>query len=123
MAVLSQNCDIDKRSKKLDSPRLCMGGQEFSYVPKIMNGGLAGIVGVTCVFPIDLVKTRLQNQPILANGEVQYKGMCQCPSMIINWACKEMALLLESVVSVKAREQMIVPGSATVSHQMLAKNR
>ncbi|KIH57463.1 hypothetical protein ANCDUO_12345, partial [Ancylostoma duodenale] len=52
-----------------------MGGQEFSYVPKIMNGGLAGIVGVTCVFPIDLVKTRLQNQPILANGEVQYKGM------------------------------------------------
>ncbi|KAL6722694.1 hypothetical protein Aduo_017794 [Ancylostoma duodenale] len=55
-----------------------MGGQEFSYVPKIMNGGLAGIVGVTCVFPIDLVKTRLQNQPILANGEVQYKGIADC---------------------------------------------
>ncbi|KAK6766078.1 hypothetical protein RB195_025781 [Necator americanus] len=52
-----------------------MGGQEFSYGPKIMNGGLAGIVGVTCVFPIDLVKTRLQNQPILPNGEVQYKGI------------------------------------------------
>ncbi|KAK6060221.1 hypothetical protein COOONC_02125, partial [Cooperia oncophora] len=50
-----------------------MGGQEFSYVPKIMNGGLAGIVGVTCVFPIDLVKTRLQNQPILPKrtGTVQ----------------------------------------------------
>ncbi|KHJ77349.1 hypothetical protein OESDEN_23031 [Oesophagostomum dentatum] len=52
-----------------------MGGQEFSYVPKIMNGGLAGIVGVTCVFPIDLVKTRLQNQPILPDGKVQYRGM------------------------------------------------
>ncbi|VDO99852.1 unnamed protein product [Heligmosomoides polygyrus] len=55
-----------------------MGGQDFSYVPKIMNGGLAGVVGVTCVFPIDLVKTRLQNQPILPNGEVQYKGILDC---------------------------------------------
>lgn len=43
-----------------------------------MNGGLAGVVGVTCVFPIDLVKTRLQNQPILPNGEVQYKGILDC---------------------------------------------
>ncbi|KHJ94296.1 putative glutamate carrier 1 [Oesophagostomum dentatum] len=55
-----------------------MGGQEFSYVPKIMNGGLAGIVGVTCVFPIDLVKTRLQNQPILPDGKVQYRGIFDC---------------------------------------------
>ncbi|EYB96608.1 hypothetical protein Y032_0148g2628 [Ancylostoma ceylanicum] len=54
---------------------ICYSGRCLRYVPKIMNGGLAGIVGVTCVFPIDLVKTRLQNQPILANGEVQYKGM------------------------------------------------
>ncbi|CAH8641252.1 unnamed protein product [Dicrocoelium dendriticum] len=34
----------------------------FSLIPKVVNGGIAGIVGVTCVFPIDLVKTRLQNQ-------------------------------------------------------------
>ncbi|WAR08629.1 GHC1-like protein, partial [Mya arenaria] len=27
-------------------------------VPKVINGSIAGIVGVTCVFPIDLVKTR-----------------------------------------------------------------
>lgn len=52
--------------------------QDFSYLPKIVNGGVAGIVGVTCVFPIDLVKTRLQNQPILSNGEVQYKGIVDC---------------------------------------------
>uniref|UniRef100_A0A0K0D662 Mitochondrial glutamate carrier 2 n=1 Tax=Angiostrongylus cantonensis TaxID=6313 RepID=A0A0K0D662_ANGCA len=50
----------------------------FRYLPKIVNGGIAGIVGVTCVFPIDLVKTRLQNQPILRNGEAQYKGIVDC---------------------------------------------
>ena len=36
----------------------------FSIVPKIVNGGIAGIIGVTCVFPLDLVKTRLQNQQV-----------------------------------------------------------
>ncbi|CAD6188722.1 unnamed protein product [Caenorhabditis auriculariae] len=54
------------------------GDKQFSYVPKIMNGGLAGIIGVSCVFPIDLVKTRLQNQTVGKNGEVQYKGIADC---------------------------------------------
>ena len=40
------------------------GKGEFSLVPKIVNGGIAGIIGVTCVFPLDLVKTRLQNQQV-----------------------------------------------------------
>ena len=44
------------------------------YTPKIINGGLAGVIGVTCVFPIDLVKTRLQNQRIV-DGKAQYSGM------------------------------------------------
>ncbi|EPB80593.1 glutamate carrier 1 domain protein [Ancylostoma ceylanicum] len=72
--ILDEDCRVVLRL----NVKTGMGGQEFSYVPKIMNGGLAGIVGVTCVFPIDLVKTRLQNQPILANGEVQYKGIADC---------------------------------------------
>ena len=41
---------------------------------KILNGGIAGIVGVSIVYPIDLVKTRLQNQNS-ATGEKLYKNM------------------------------------------------
>jgi Mitochondrial carrier protein len=44
-------------------------------VPKIINGGIAGIIGVSCVFPLDLVKTRLQNQQIGPNGERMYNSM------------------------------------------------
>ncbi|XP_043202300.1 mitochondrial glutamate carrier 1-like isoform X2 [Amphibalanus amphitrite] len=52
--------------------------QQFKLVPKIVNGGIAGIIGVTCVFPLDLVKTRLQNQQIGPNGERMYNSMLDC---------------------------------------------
>merc|ERR1712165_301104 len=54
------------------------GGQTFSILPKIINGGIAGIIGVTCVFPLDLVKTRLQNQQVAADGSKMYSGMADC---------------------------------------------
>lgn len=34
-----------------------------------------GIIGVSCVFPLDLVKTRLQNQQVGPKGEKMYKNM------------------------------------------------
>ncbi|XP_070936080.1 mitochondrial glutamate carrier 2 isoform X4 [Macaca nemestrina] len=46
----------------------------FHITAKLINGGVAGLVGVTCVFPIDLAKTRLQNQ----HGKAMYKGMIDC---------------------------------------------
>ncbi|KAJ3597187.1 hypothetical protein NHX12_003587 [Muraenolepis orangiensis] len=48
--------------------------QPESLPAKLINGGVAGLVGVTCVFPIDLAKTRLQNQ----QGPPVYKGMLDC---------------------------------------------
>ncbi|XP_069991326.1 mitochondrial glutamate carrier 1-like [Penaeus vannamei] len=58
-----------------------MGEQpKFKLLPKILNGGIAGIVGVTCVFPLDLVKTRLQNQQIGPNGERMYNSIDKADS-------------------------------------------
>ncbi|GJQ70265.1 hypothetical protein Trydic_g22706 [Trypoxylus dichotomus] len=52
--------------------------QQFALLPKIINGGIAGIIGVSCVFPLDLVKTRLQNQQIGPHGERMYTSMFDC---------------------------------------------
>lgn len=44
---------------------------------RILNGGIAGLTGVTCTFPLDLVKTRLHNQTKV-NGELLYKNTFDC---------------------------------------------
>ncbi|XP_029012944.1 mitochondrial glutamate carrier 1-like [Betta splendens] len=49
--------------------------QQISLPAKLINGGVAGLVGVTCVFPIDLAKTRLQNQ---RSGQQLYRSMIDC---------------------------------------------
>ncbi|XP_062404353.1 mitochondrial glutamate carrier 1 [Sardina pilchardus] len=51
-----------------------MTDHKVSLPAKLINGGVAGLVGVTCVFPIDLAKTRLQNQ----QGARLYSGMLDC---------------------------------------------
>ncbi|XP_026094712.1 mitochondrial glutamate carrier 1-like [Carassius auratus] len=51
-----------------------MADKKVSLPAKLINGGVAGLVGVTCVFPIDLAKTRLQNQ----QSARVYSGMLDC---------------------------------------------
>uniref|UniRef100_A0A8C2C3Q9 Mitochondrial glutamate carrier 1 n=1 Tax=Cyprinus carpio TaxID=7962 RepID=A0A8C2C3Q9_CYPCA len=52
-----------------------MADKQISLPAKLINGGIAGLIGVTCVFPIDLAKTRLQNQQ---NGSRIYTSMSDC---------------------------------------------
>ncbi|XP_034272703.1 mitochondrial glutamate carrier 1 isoform X1 [Pantherophis guttatus] len=52
-----------------------MADKQISLPAKLINGGIAGLIGVTCVFPIDLAKTRLQNQQ---NGYRMYTSMSDC---------------------------------------------
>ncbi|XP_069480130.1 mitochondrial glutamate carrier 1 [Ambystoma mexicanum] len=52
-----------------------MAEKPISLPAKLINGGIAGLIGVTCVFPIDLAKTRLQNQQ---DGQRLYKSMSDC---------------------------------------------
>ncbi|XP_056318673.1 mitochondrial glutamate carrier 1 [Danio aesculapii] len=52
-----------------------MADNQISLPAKLINGGIAGLIGVTCVFPIDLAKTRLQNQQ---NGSRIYTNMSDC---------------------------------------------
>nr|XP_033784492.1 mitochondrial glutamate carrier 1 [Geotrypetes seraphini]XP_033784493.1 mitochondrial glutamate carrier 1 [Geotrypetes seraphini] len=52
-----------------------MAEKQISLPAKLINGGIAGLIGVTCVFPIDLAKTRLQNQQ---NGQRIYSSMSDC---------------------------------------------
>lgn len=63
---------------KTEAVQVAPPQQQFSLVPKIVNGGIAGIIGVSCVFPLDLVKTRLQNSKPGPNGERMYTGMMDC---------------------------------------------
>ncbi|XP_068168677.1 mitochondrial glutamate carrier 1 [Antennarius striatus] len=63
-----------EKEKALSQQTSRMTEKKVSLPAKLINGGVAGLVGVTCVFPIDLAKTRLQNQQDVR----MYKGMLDC---------------------------------------------
>ncbi|XP_065052685.1 mitochondrial glutamate carrier 1-like [Rhopilema esculentum] len=56
---------------------------ESSFVAKLLNGAIAGSVGTACIFPLDLAKTRLQDQRTVAKAGSQqvkklYKNVFHC---------------------------------------------
>ncbi|KAJ1933135.1 mitochondrial aspartate-glutamate transporter agc1, partial [Linderina macrospora] len=50
---------------------------------KLGNGAVAGITGVSIIYPLDMVKTRLQNQKPNAQGKLPYKGVVDCFKTIV----------------------------------------
>lgn len=50
---------------------------------KIFNGAFAGVVGVTCTFPLDMVKTRMQSQNKSVGGAPRYRNVFHCFTSIL----------------------------------------
>ncbi|KAJ1655042.1 mitochondrial aspartate-glutamate transporter agc1 [Dispira simplex] len=67
-----------------------IGTQWYSWLMRAVKpvymfslGAVAGAVGATAVYPIDLVKTRMQNQRSAVVGEVLYKNSIDCFRKVI----------------------------------------
>lgn len=58
--------------------------QRVPLPAKLVVGAIAGVIGTTCIFPIDMVKTRLQNQKVGPSGERLYKGALDCFRQIVS---------------------------------------
>jgi len=103
---------------------------------KLMVGALAGAIGTCCIFPIDVAKTRLQNQkPDPKTGQLMYKGMLDCfrtiirkeglPSMYKGLAPNLVGVTPEKAIKLAAndlfREKLTLDdGSLSLPRQMLA---
>jgi solute carrier family 25 aspartate/glutamate transporter 12/13 len=58
-------------------------GQIFESAYNFGLGAIAGAFGATVVYPIDLVKTRMQNQRTKVVGEMMYKNSLDCARKVI----------------------------------------
>jgi solute carrier family 25 aspartate/glutamate transporter 12/13 len=58
-------------------------GQIFESIYNFGLGAIAGAFGATVVYPIDLVKTRMQNQRTKVVGEMMYKNSLDCAKKVI----------------------------------------
>lgn len=50
---------------------------------KLVAGGVAGVIGTSIIFPLDMVKTRLQNQVATGPGGLRYSGPVDCFKKIL----------------------------------------
>jgi hypothetical protein len=47
-----------------------------NFSSKLICGAIAGVIGTSIIFPLDIIKTRLQNQkPVGPRKELAYNGM------------------------------------------------
>jgi solute carrier family 25 aspartate/glutamate transporter 12/13 len=73
--------DIDAAGKK--STIAAWGLEAFKQAYSFGLGAIGGAVGATAVYPIDLVKTRMQNQRSAVVGELMYKNSIDCFRKVI----------------------------------------
>lgn len=58
-------------------------GQALDAAQNFALGSIAGAFGATIVYPIDLVKTRMQNQRSKVVGELMYRNSLDCAKKVI----------------------------------------
>ncbi|OBZ81449.1 Calcium-binding mitochondrial carrier protein Aralar1 [Choanephora cucurbitarum] len=80
--------DLNEKSEKLhlDHPQQPRHGALWQIVESAYSftlGSIAGAVGATAVYPIDLVKTRMQNQRSKVVGELLYKNSLDCFKKVV----------------------------------------
>ncbi|EJU02615.1 mitochondrial carrier [Dacryopinax primogenitus] len=78
-APVAFNRPVDGEGSKGRWTSLAHFARDFGHsVYNFGLGGIAGAFGATMVYPIDLVKTRMQNQRTTVVGELLYKNSLDC---------------------------------------------
>ncbi|XP_040213690.1 calcium-binding mitochondrial carrier protein Aralar1 [Rana temporaria] len=76
--------EIQRQQSYSDKGRpIWLQAAESGY--RFMLGAIAGAVGATAVYPIDLVKTRMQNQRSSFVGELVYKNSFDCFKKVLRY--------------------------------------
>ncbi|KAI9598333.1 mitochondrial carrier domain-containing protein [Syncephalis fuscata] len=75
--------DEDKMADKKTSRGANFGLGAARQIYSFMLGAIGGAVGATVVYPIDLVKTRMQNQRSAVVGELRYRNSMDCFRQVI----------------------------------------
>ncbi|RKP06549.1 mitochondrial carrier domain-containing protein [Thamnocephalis sphaerospora] len=73
----------DGETAKKPSRMAAFGLEAFKQAYSFGLGAIGGAVGATVVYPIDLVKTRMQNQRSAVVGELLYKNSMDCFRKVI----------------------------------------
>ncbi|EGG07418.1 uncharacterized protein MELLADRAFT_77633 [Melampsora larici-populina 98AG31] len=74
------------QTQEVVTDELATGSFWQSFAKSTYNfglGGIAGALGATAVYPIDLVKTRMQNQRSKVVGELLYKNSMDCVKKVL----------------------------------------
>lgn len=83
-----------------EQPRACSCPSLQVFGLKLACAGVAGVIGASAVFPLDMVKTRLQNQKVGPNGERMYAPPRRLPSHAILIECALTLCVLRSCAQV-----------------------
>ena len=84
--LTAKDLDLESYRKFLSSFSVGNYSNSTQILKSLYNfttGAVAGAVGVSVVYPIDLVKTRMQNQRKTVVGEVMYKNSFDCFKKVI----------------------------------------